>query len=40
MIKRCPDGPIELARSADIDEDCEVGFSDLLILLAAWGPCE
>ena len=24
----------------DIDEDCDVGFSDLLLLLAAWGPCE
>lgn len=24
----------------DIDQDCEVGFSDLLAVLAAWGPCK
>ena len=23
----------------DLNEDCEVGVSDLLILLASWGPC-
>ena len=28
---RCP--------QADLDDDGSVGFTDLLIVLAAWGPC-
>ncbi len=25
--------------AADLDHDSDVGFSDLLLLLSAWGPC-
>jgi hypothetical protein len=29
----------ELAPLGDIDGDCVIGFTDLLLLLSAWGPC-
>lgn len=29
----------ELAPQGDIDDDCHIGFSDLLILMSLWGPC-
>ena len=32
--------PDECECTGDIDEDGEVGFSDLLDVLAAWGPCD
>ena len=30
---------LELSCEGDVDEDGAVGFSDLLLVLAAWGPC-
>ena len=31
---------VELPCPADLDESGDVGFPDLLALLAAWGPCK
>ena len=31
--------PDECDCPADIDNDCEVGFADVLAILAVWGPC-
>jgi len=33
-------GPAPILCPADLDGDLDVGFGDLLVLLASWGPCD
>ena len=32
--------PLDTEAQEDLDEDDDVGFSDIVLLLSVWGPCE
>ena len=40
LILGDPDACVPATCAGDVDLDDEVGFADLLVLLAAWGPCD